>query len=213
MGRLGWLAGLLVCLGGCATAQQGLVREYSDVGFQQYAACNFAGARDSYLAALALRPEDPGLIYNVAQSFDHLGDACHAEQYYVLCLQRSPAHAACRHALAELYLRQGRRDNAVHLVQDWLAREPQRADAYVEDGWLWHQMGDLRRAQGRLQQALEIDPLNERAMVELASVYEGLNRPDLAVLLYTRALQEDPNQPEVARRLGQLQARCAPRPG
>src|SRR5205085_1070565 len=82
----------------------------------------------------------------------------------------------CRHALASLYVRQGHWPEATGLVRDWLAREPQRAAAYAEEGWLWRQAGDLPRAQARLQQALELDPHDPRALTELAQAYEDLQQ-------------------------------------
>src|SRR5262249_40406658 len=120
-----------------------------------------------------------------------------------------PNHAECRHALASLLMRVGRRDDAVRMVQDWLAREPKRAAAYAEDGWLWFQVGDLPRAQTRLQQALELDPHEPRALIELARVYEAMRRPDRAADLYERVLARDPKHVEVVKRLNMLRAQGA----
>ena len=106
----------------------------------------------------------------------------------------------------------GRRKQAVAMVEDWLARRPKRSDPYAEDGWLWHQAGDLPQAQARLQQALDLDPHNVRALAELALVYEHLGLPERAVVLYERALDVDPGQPDVAQRLNQLRAQGAGRP-
>jgi Tfp pilus assembly protein PilF len=92
------------------------------------------------------------------------------------------------------------------MVQDWLAREPRRAAAYAEDGWLWYQAGDLPRAQVRLQEALAIDPQEPLALIELAQVYEAMNRPDRAVALYERALERNPRQVDVVKRLELLRA-------
>jgi tetratricopeptide (TPR) repeat protein len=105
-----------------------------------------------------------------------------------------------------MLVRVGRKEDARRLVEDWLAREPRLAAAYAEDGWFWRQSGDLPRAQARLQQALELDSHEPRALIELALVYEALQRPDRAAALYERVLERQPQQAEVAKRLNQLHA-------
>lgn len=211
MGR--WVtAVLLVGLAGCATEDAERVRDYTADGLNLYRHGDYLGARESFQAALALRPDDPGLMYNVAQCYDHQGAGAPAERYYLACLQRSPDHAAGRHALAALLVHEGRGAEAVHMAEDWLAREPKRADPYALDGWLWHQKGDLPRAQGRLQQALEIDPHNVRALTELAALYEEMHRPDRAVVLYERVLEVEPGNDEITARLNRLHGTTRPQP-
>jgi Flp pilus assembly protein TadD len=98
------------------------------------------------------------------------------------------------------------------MVEDWLIHQPRLAAAYALDGWLWHQSGDLPRAQARLQQALELDPHDVTALTELALVYEDLHRPERAVVLYERVLALDARQPQVENRLHVLLAKGAGRP-
>jgi tetratricopeptide (TPR) repeat protein len=213
MRRVGLLTGLALVLAGCVPAAvEQRLRDYTEDGLHLYQVGDYRSAGESFRAALALRPEDVGLLYNVGECYDRIGDSVRAEHYFDECLQRAPDHAACRHALVVLLVRQGRWSEAVALVEDWLAREPERAAAYATDGWLWHQAGDLPRAQGRLQQALRLDPHDSRALIELALVYEELQRPDRAAALYERALDANPNQPDLVRRLNQLRAQGVGRP-
>jgi Flp pilus assembly protein TadD len=214
MHRVGWFAWLALGLAGCMSANQERAREYTRDAFQQYQVGRYANARDSFQAALVLRPDDVGLLYDLGMCEDLLGNGAKAEYYYSECLRRQPNHGLCRHALAVLWVREGRSPEAVRMIQDWLASQPQLSEAYTEDGWLRHHLGDIRNAQSRLQQALELDPQNTRALVEMAMVYEEIKRPDLALALYDRSLQFDPNQPEVARRANQLreQGVATPKP-
>ena len=98
------------------------------------------------------------------------------------------------------------------MVEDWLAHEPNRSGPYALDGWMWRQSGDLLRAQSRLQQALAMDPGDRLALSELAQVYETMNRPDRALVLYERSLDLRPDQPEVKAHLTSLRASGAGRP-
>src|SRR5207249_3603772 len=161
---------------------------------------------------VALAPNDLTLSYNLGQCYDHLGQSAKAAQLYNECLGRDANHAPSRHALAALLVRQGRWDEASHMADDWLRRSPQLAAAYALDGWLWHQAGDLPRAHARLQQALQLDPHDVKALTEMALVYEGMQRPDRALVLYERALQQDPKQPEIAKRRQFLLTSGAARP-
>jgi Tfp pilus assembly protein PilF len=106
----------------------------------------------------------------------------------------------------------GRSPAATKMVEEWISSDPKRADGYAEEGWLLHQAGDLPRAQARLQQALQLDPHNVRALNELALVYEAMHRLDRAVVLYERSLAQDRHQPSVTDRLKRLQAQGAERP-
>jgi Tfp pilus assembly protein PilF len=182
------------------------VRAYSEDGLYLFQRGDYPAARESFQAALALQPDDVTLLYNIGECYDRANDAAKAERYYNECLLRAPNQADCRHALATLLVRAGRRGDAERMVQDWMAHQPSQAAAYAEDGWLWYQAGDLPRAQARLHQALQIDPRDRRALIEMARIYEAMQRPDRAVALYERVLECHPYEIEVVNRLNQLRA-------
>ena len=90
--------------GRCAPTAQDRVRDYNDDGLHLYRHGSYAKAAESFEAALALEPGDPGLLFNAGQCYDHTGNPAKAEQYYTACLQKAPNHAGCRNALAALML-------------------------------------------------------------------------------------------------------------
>jgi Tfp pilus assembly protein PilF len=212
MRRLGWVVGLSFFLTGCVTTEEDRAHLYNEDGIRLYQQGNYVAAQQDFQAALQLTPGDADLVYNIGQCYERQNDLIRAEQTYAECLRKAPNQAACRHALTALLMSQGRRPEATRMVEDWLIHEPRLAAAYAEDGWLWHQAGDLPRAQARLQQALELDPHDIRALTELASVYEDLHRPERAVVLYERVLALDARQPVVENRLQALLAKGAGRP-
>jgi Tfp pilus assembly protein PilF len=212
MARPGWVAGLAFLVLGCAHAVEERVRAYNEDGVRLYMAGSFAQARESFQAALALKEGDANLLFNIGQCYDHLGQPDKAEPAYRQCLQREPMHIECRHALFVLLWEQNRRQEAARFVEEFLAANPTLAEAYAEHGWLWHQLGDLTRAQSRLFDALERDPHNNLALTELAQIYETKSWPDRAADLYQKALRYHPNQPEILNRLTALKAQGAGRP-
>jgi Flp pilus assembly protein TadD len=206
------IASLALLVAACLPSSQELVTQYNEDGVLLFERGEFDYARQSFEAAQHLAPEDPAILYNLGQCHDRLGDAAKAEHLYRECLTRSANHAACRHALAVLWVSASRQPEAERMIEDWLAREPKLSSPYAEDGWLWRLRGDLPRAQGRLQQALQIDPHDQRALTELALIYEEMQRPDRALVLYERILDVNPRQPEIIRHMEQLRAQGAKPP-
>ena len=51
-----------------------------------------------------------------------------------------------------------------------------------------------------MQQALELEPHNQRALVEMGLVYEAMQRPERARSLYERVLEDNPEQQAVKQR-------------
>jgi tetratricopeptide (TPR) repeat protein len=203
---------LAILAGGCAYTQEEQAKPYRDDAFQQVQLGHYHDACESFQAALKLQPNDIGLIYNVGYCSERAGDLNTALQCYDQCVRAEPDNGTYRHALASVLLRQGRRSDAICVVQNWLAQHPSWAEPYTLDGCLWHEIGDLPAAQSRLQQALALDPHNVRAMVELGSVFEEMNAPDRAMSLYNQALDLQPNQPDLVVRVNALQARLQPAP-
>jgi tetratricopeptide (TPR) repeat protein len=197
---------------GCVSTADQRVQEFNDDGVYQFAHGNFEAARESFEAALTLTPQDPALLYNLGQCCDRVGDWRKAEQYYLACLESSPTHGDARQAQAALLYRTGRVQEANHYILDWLEQQPKLADAYVLDAWRLRQDKALPQAQGRLQQALALEPNNRRALVEMGIVYEMMAMPERALALYERALLVDPRQPELAERVAQMRAKGIQRP-
>jgi tetratricopeptide (TPR) repeat protein len=206
MRRMAWAAGLALFAGGCAPTVQERVHDCNEDGVNLFHRGRYDPARECFQAALALQPENADLLYNLGQCFERLGNVPRAEQLYHECLQRSPDHAECRHALSLLLLHDGRRPEAVRLCEEWLQHTRTPAAAYAEDGWLYAQANDPIRAVKRFQQAIDHDPHNVLALTELGHVYEEtMHYPDRALYLYRQALRVNSDQPDVARRVAALQ--------
>ncbi len=210
--RVAWFALPALLAAACAPTGQERLREYNEDGVRLFQRGAYGDARDSFRAALALRPGDPDLAYNVGQCYDRLGQPAEAQQLYEQCLLAAPNHVQCRHALTVLLWNNGRQAEAARRADAWLQREPKRAAAFAEQAYIYRRAGDLSRAQSRLQQALALDHNDIRSLTEMALVYEALNRPDRAVVLYERVLVMNPRQPDVVQRVSLLKSQGAGRP-
>ena len=221
--RLSALRGLskfcwLLAFAGCATPSTVSVpehvRELNEVGLTDFTRGRFPEARESFALALQLTPQDPNLLFNLAQCDDRLGNCQSAEQYYVLCLQKKANHVEARYALTMLYYRTGRKSDALQQIQQWLSEQPNSPEPYALDGWRLRQEQDLIAACDRLMQAMAKDQKNAHALTELGILYETRNRPEYSLVYYERSLARNPNQPDVIDRLAQLRLRNVgpPRP-
>jgi len=211
-----WASGcvflMLLTATGCVAPSQEKVRAFTEDGVHLYNLGDYKDAQESFQAALALKPADVDLLYDVGQCYDRLGQDGNAERAYSDCLQRAPNHAECRHALAALMVRNGRWSDATTMVHDWLQRQPTLATPIAEDAWLWRVYGDLPKARTRVEEALAIDPHDNRALLEYAQLNEKMQRPDRALYLYEQALLYKPNQPDVKERVASLRKEGAERP-
>jgi Tfp pilus assembly protein PilF len=201
-----WLFGLVCVLVGCAQTAQDRVREYNEDGVMLFKKGDYAHARETFQAALALKPTDSNLLFNIGQCYDRLQQPDQAEKAYLECIRSEPNHAECRHELAALLWKQDRKAESAKMVESWLAKEPKLASAFALHGWLFVQQGDLGKAKSRLFDALALDGSDWRALVALAQVFEAENRLDRALVLYQRALEINPDQAEVAHRVASLKS-------
>src|SRR5262249_35672747 len=103
---------LLPALPGCVPRVDERARAYAEDGVSRFQAGRYRDAGESFEAALERQPGEANLLYNVGQCYDRQGAPAKAQEFYQLCLQRAENHAACRHALAVLLLRTGRRGEA-----------------------------------------------------------------------------------------------------
>jgi tetratricopeptide (TPR) repeat protein len=208
MRRVSSVAVLALLVSACVPAISERVYEYNDLGVQHFQKGEFDRARADFQAALDLLPNNYSLLYNLGQCYDQLGQAQQAERYYRLCLQQQPNDRDCRHALDVLMVQSGRMAEARQMVEEWLASEPKLSAAYAEDGWLWQRQGDPISALKRYQEALNHDPHNALALIEMGRIYEEeLNLPSRALKLYQMALEYEPNQVELVKRVNHLRTR------
>jgi Tfp pilus assembly protein PilF len=199
-------------LAGCALPAEDRSHLFIEDGVELFAKGDYQNALESFDMALTLHPQDPALLFNKAECYDRLGSVKRAEEYYLYCLQRAPDNADARLALVALYYRSDQRPKADSIVDEALRQNPPTADAFVLDAWRLRQAKDLPHAEARAQQALDLEPHNRRARMEMALIFEQLGLPDRAYVLYERILRQEPNRADVVARLELLKAQGTRRP-
>jgi tetratricopeptide (TPR) repeat protein len=211
MARLSILV-VILFIGPCVPASHQHLRHHTEDGVHLFKQGSYADARDCFKAALALKPNDPDLLYNLGQCHARMGQHDQAESLYKECLRHNSDHGDARHAWLLLLINSDRAGEGRRMIESWRQSRPQIAGPHVEEAWLRARDGDLDDARRFYQRALDLEPRHPRALVELAGVYEKLGRPERALVLYERALVAEPNQPAVARLVSEMRKRGVGRP-
>jgi Tfp pilus assembly protein PilF len=204
----------IICLllAGCDTTAQDKFRLYNEDGIHNFSRGNFREARDSFEQALVLRQDDPVVIFNLAQTHERLGDSKSAEESYRECLRRNPDLADARQAYANFLYKCGRSGDADQMIEQWSVGNEHKTDVLVLQAWRLRQQRAYPAAYDKLQAALVREPHNPRALTELGILYEKMNLSDRSLVLYERALAENPNLFEVRERIEKLKAKGVDRP-
>jgi tetratricopeptide (TPR) repeat protein len=204
------VAASLLFLTGC----EGFVAQSCNSdGVQYFQQLRYQDALREFQEAAYTDPSNADAYYNLAATYHRMGSAEHnrayfdqAEANYNLCLDRNPNHTDCYRGLAVLLIEEGRNDKAFRLMEGWVARSPNVADAKIELARLNEEFGNRQAAKDHLIEALTIQPDNPRALAALGKIREDSGETAQALANYQRSLQYDNQQPQVAARVSALQS-------
>jgi len=212
-----WMVLAGVCLwagAGCGGfAAQGKNAE----GVRLFQLARYQDAIQQFHEAINNDPKNADGYYNLASAYHRLGlldgdesKLKQAEHYYLMCHDRDPDHRECYRGLAVLLVKQGRKDEAFSLLQDWADRQPAMAAPKIELARLYEESGDVEAAKTHLLEALAVDHENARALAALGKLREQTGETMQALADYQRSLWHDRFQPEVAARANALKAALNP---
>jgi tetratricopeptide (TPR) repeat protein len=186
-------------------------------GARMFQQAYYQGAQQRFQQAIQSDPNNPDGYYNLARTYHQLGklhnqksDFQQAESYYHQCLDHDPNNQDCHRGLAVLLVEQGRSTDAFKLVEGWAARNPSLAAPKIELARLYEETGNRDAAKQHLIDAVAVDPTNSRALAALGKQREDAGETAQALANYQRSLSVDPNQPQIASRIGALSTPMAP---
>ena len=184
-------------------------------GVRMFQQAYYQGAQQRFQQAVQTDPSNPDAYYNLARTYHQLGklhsqpsDLQQAESYYHQCLDHDPNHQDCYRGLAVLLVEQSRSADAFKLVGSWAARNPSwpRPDRV---GPAVRRVGQSRRRQAA------VDRCRGRRSRQFAAPWprwancaKTPAKPRRRWPTISARLSVDPNQPQLASRVG---ARSAPR--
>jgi tetratricopeptide (TPR) repeat protein len=143
------------------------------------------------LAAIAVRQDQPG----------------EAEQYYMRVLELEPRNAVAQAGLIGLM---GQADpvNSESRLKNLLTQQPDSGFLHQSLGNLYAEQGQWPSAQQSYFQAFHLEPARAEYAYNLAISLDHLNKPDIALNYYQRALELLPTQ-QGSLDKGQLETRIS----
>jgi len=208
----GWgLCGGLILLaaGGCSSIT---ANGKNSEGVRLFNQARYAESLQRFQSAAYRNPDNADAYYNMGATCHRLGtisqdpaQLAQAETYYNQCLDKNESHTECYRGLTVLLVQQDRSEEAFRLLEGWVDRQPELADAKIELARLYDEFGEPETAKDRLLEALAVDHRNPRALAALGSIREQSGEYAQALSNYRQSLAYNPFQQGVAARVTTLQ--------
>jgi type IV pilus assembly protein PilF len=183
----------LLFASGCALsqAQKNSSVYHYQMGQSFYAENNFTGALLEFTEAEKLTPKDPALLNDLGLTFFRKGRFDLAEAKYLKALQLKPVYSEARNNLGVNYLEMKRWEDAIaqfKQVQDDIFYQGQES-AVINMGLAHLGKGDYQQALTVLRGAVGRNPADPRTRLHLGRVYFALDKTELAIGEYRKALE------------------------
>lgn len=146
---------------------------YNHEGIEHRKAGRIEEAREAFLAALNIDPDNAVALANLSVLEEGLGNYDEAVTYARAAAEAEPEEAIYRYNLANLLARLGRIGEALESFQETLRLKPGYAEARNELGNLYLELDRPAEARRELEAGIEDAP-------ELASLHKNLARVELA---------------------------------
>ena len=164
---------------------------------------DLADARDHVTSALARTPNSPALLIMLAKIEFTANNVGKAEATLRKALECDPANPEPYGLLAQLYVQQGKLENAKHEFSEIARLQPRSIAAPTLLGVLCYATRDMAGARSWWEAALRVDPSAAAAANNLAWLYaESGTNLDAALELALTARGKMPDQPEINDTLG-----------
>lgn len=183
----------LLFASGCALnkAQMNRAVYHNQMGQSFYAENNFTGALLEFSEAEKLTPDDPALLNDLGLTLFRKGRYDLAELKYLKAIDLKPGYSEARNNLGVNYLEMKRWDDAIaqfQRVQDDIFYQGQDS-AVINMGLAHLGKGDYPQALAQLRGAVGRNPADPRTRLHLGRVYFAMNKTELAVGEYRKALE------------------------
>jgi Flp pilus assembly protein TadD len=188
-----YLLSALLLLPGCALnqASKNKTLYHYQMGQSFYAENNFTAALVEYSEAEKLTPKDPALLNDLGLAYFRKGRFDLAEAKYLKAISLKPDFSEARNNLGVNYLEMKRWDDAIvqfkRVQEDIFYQGHDSATTNLALAYLGK--GDNQQALTLLRSAVSRNPMDPRIRVQLGRVYAALDKTELAVAEYRRALE------------------------
>lgn len=189
------LTSMLLACDGSDSRRVGYIEE----GKSLYKAGEYKKARIAFNNAAAVKPENSGSRYQIAEELSKLGDIQAAINQYQIIAKQDTKHIKARIKLGQLYLLLSKTDEAEEAAKEALALDGENSEAIVLMGSVLSAQNNSDAAFVKAEQALQKKPDDISAILLLASLNAKIGRVDKAISLLQQHINKYPDN--VAQRL------------
>lgn len=163
---------------------------------------HFELARDGYLRLLESRPEDIEIGFNLAASYERLGQFDDAEREFQWIIKKAPDHGLALNYLGYMYADQGiKLDQALQMIEKAVSLDPQNGAFLDSYAWVLFRLGRHDEALIQMKEALKYDESDAVLYDHQGDIYSALTSHELARESWIKALEIDPDNEEIKAKL------------
>ncbi|MDH3892822.1 MAG: tetratricopeptide repeat protein [candidate division Zixibacteria bacterium] len=172
---------------------------YSKLGQRE----NEIGAYQTGLARVREPEERTRMLFALGATYERAGEIDSSVSIFEELLVDSPDHAGAMNYLGYMLCDRGERlQYARTLIEKAVAQDPDNPAFLDSYGWVFYRLGEYSQALPHLKQAAELD--NDPVILDhLGDTYKALNDLEQARQWWLKALQEDPDNEGIKKKLGQ----------
>ncbi len=190
-----------------AEALYRLATAYKGKGQNDLADSNFQKSIETYNEVLEEDPSAVVLRYHLAMVYDAKGDTSRAEQYLREYIRLKPGDPLAYNYLGYMLAENDAKlEEAVALIREAVAKEPENGAFRDSLGWAYFKLGDLDDAISELEKAAEFIPDDSDVREHLGEAYfkKGGEFTAKALVQWEKALEIKPNNTMLQQRLEEL---------
>jgi Flp pilus assembly protein TadD len=164
-------------------------------------------AAESFLEAVASKPDDPDAYYNLGTLSLRRNKFVEAHNYLEQALKLRPNYPEAWNNLGMMAAQEGHPDEAIRKFQQSLRLRPRYAIALLNLGNVYRRQRDFDKAEESLNDALDIQPDDPEIDYSLGMLYAQQDQMQRASEYLQKAIHLRPDYPEALNNLGVLLVR------
>jgi len=159
---------------------------------------NYAEAVRKYEQAVAIKPGDEDLHYNLAIALAKSGKTEEAKKHYEEALQIFPDYGEARNNLGNLLMKENKLGEAIDQFREAVRILPGNSSFHNNLGTAFGRQGNLTEAITEFKEAVKLTPAYVEARVNLANASLAAGQVDEAITQLNEALRLQPDfQPAI----------------
>lgn len=151
-------------------------------------------------SAVAAKPEEVDLQFQLGSLYERVGDQKAAEKTFLSALEKNPEHAPTLNYLGYMWAENGvNLERAQEMLTRAVGQDPDNG-AYIDSlGWVYFRLGKLDLAEKYLTDATRLLPRDATVHEHLGDLFAKRGNTERALELYRTALSLDPESKDVAK--------------